>query len=161
MSFSPFQFSWFVQENIVNCWKIKIEVLVSRLMFRDFVYKWFTRLKRSLLRSPMCSQWIVQWLFVVIFMVSFMIWWSFSRLGVKCLRQITFSWYICYTVNLDDLIISSSLFELYVFLNAWQGDFVDRGYNSLEVFTILLLLKARYVCSFPCLFAFVVTLDLL
>jgi hypothetical protein len=27
----------------------------------------------------------------------------------------------------------------------WQGDFVDRGYNSLEVFTILLLLKARYV----------------
>lgn len=25
-----------------------------------------------------------------------------------------------------------------------QGDFVDRGYNSLEVFTILLLLKARF-----------------
>jgi hypothetical protein len=32
-----------------------------------------------------------------------------------------------------------------MFLNSWQGDFVDRGYNSLEVFTILLLLKARYV----------------
>lgn len=25
-----------------------------------------------------------------------------------------------------------------------QGDFVDRGYNSLEVFTILMLLKARW-----------------
>ncbi|KOM36503.1 hypothetical protein LR48_Vigan02g265300 [Vigna angularis] len=35
-------------------------------------------------------------------------------------------------------------FEFYIFVNAWQGDFVDRGYNSLEVFTILLLLKARY-----------------
>lgn len=40
----------------------------------------------------------------------------------------------------------------YVFLNRAvvnsQGDFVDRGFNSLEVFTILLLLKARYLVSF-------------
>ncbi|XP_040860752.1 phytochrome-associated serine/threonine-protein phosphatase-like isoform X1 [Glycine max] len=37
-----------------------------------------------------------------------------------------------------------SFLDFYIFLNLWQGDFVDRGYNSLEVFTILLLLKARY-----------------
>ena len=40
----------------------------------------------------------------------------------------------------------------YVFLNRAllnsQGDFVDRGFNSQEVFTILLLLKARYLVSF-------------
>ena len=47
-----------------------------------------------------------------------------------------------FSINFDDLI---SVLESYIFLNAWQGDFVDLGYNSLEVFTILLLLKASDV----------------
>lgn len=46
---------------------------------------------------------------------------------------------------LHHLISFASLMGCLMFLNSWQGDFVDRGYNSLEVFTILLLLKARYV----------------
>ena len=46
---------------------------------------------------------------------------------------------------LHHLISFASMMGCLVFLNSWQGDFVDRGYNSLEVFTILLLLKARYV----------------
>ena len=61
-----------------------------------------------------------------------------------CLKQIIFLWYLLpffFPINFDDLI---SVWEFYIFLNALQGDFVDRGYNSLEVFTILLLLKARY-----------------
>ena len=50
-----------------------------------------------------------------------------------------------------------SFLDFYIFLNLWQGDFVDRGYNSLEVFTILLLLKARYVVS---MYACIICLNL-
>jgi len=76
-----------------------------------------------------------------------------------CRRQITFLWYVC--VYVYNYVCTSTIlfwnwvpiFTIYPFLsaisslNVWQGDFVDRGYNSLEVFTILLLLKARYVVS--------------
>ena len=78
-----------------------------------------------------------------------------------CLKQIIFLWYLLpffFPINFDDLI---SVWEFYIFLNALQGDFVDRGYNSLEVFTILLLLKARYVLLMHACVASVLILDLL
>lgn len=62
-------------------------------------------------------------------------------------RLITYSWY----ASLFSLrLYTASLIKMFpkVFMISsisWQGDFVDRGYNSLEVFTILLLLKARYI----------------
>lgn len=64
-------------------------------------------------------------------------------------RPITYLWYgICFllkTLTASYHVTSKHLFaRVLIILNAWQGDFVDRGYNSLEVFTILLLLKARY-----------------
>ena len=49
-------------------------------------------------------------------------------------------------------VVVGKVWHGYVYLNRAvvhsQGDFVDRGFNSLEVFTILLLLKARYLVSF-------------
>lgn len=105
------------------------------------------RLKKSLLRSRMCNLWTVQWLFVVIFMGSFMILWNFSRREVMSRRPITFLWYValfyCWCVFCGVYCYEWMLWMKELF-GVWQGDFVDRGYNSLEVFTILLLLKARY-----------------
>jgi len=77
------------------------------------------RLKRSLLRSQMCSLWIAQLRFVVIFTVSFMIWWNFSRLGVMCRRQITFLWYVCMYVRTSTIIFWNwiTIFSTYLFLS--------------------------------------------
>lgn len=59
---------------------------------------------------------------------------------------------MCLCVSVCVSLLVEMVLDDAVFLNSAvlhvQGDFVDRGFNSLEVFTILLLLKARYLSTF-------------
>ena len=100
----------FLVAALVFSLSFKLNLRVSVHMFR---------LKRSLLRSQMCSLWIAQLRFVVIFTVSFMIWWNFSRLGVMCRRQITFLWYVCMYVRTSTIIFWNwiTIFSTYLFLS--------------------------------------------
>lgn len=69
--------------------------------------------------------------FVEIYMVSFSILWSFSRLQDFVPRQTTSLW-VCTPLLCWNL------------ANMDIGDFVDRGFYSVETFLLLLLLKVRY-----------------
>lgn len=77
---------------------------------------------------------------------SFMIFASSSELVARFPTQITSSWFVYYSVNWEAPVFlmwqlsTASLTNVY-FL---QGDFVDRGYYSLETFTFLLVLKAKW-----------------
>jgi hypothetical protein len=79
--------------------------------------------KKSSWKSRMYSQYVRQWLSVVTSTGSSLTYWS-SFVQVKC-------W-----VNVGGQIPSSA----YVFI----GDFVDRGYHSVETFEYLLCLKVKY-----------------
>ncbi len=95
---------------------------------------------------------------------SFTIYWNFSRLERRFPRRHMSSWYAssqpcsspCSFIpaskkekkankRIEWLNVHESDMNAVV-----QGDFVDRGYNSVETFTILMLLKARYVARNAC-----------
>jgi len=102
-------------------------------------YRW----KRFWLRNQMSNLSTLPSPSVVISMASSMISWSFSRPEVTSPPLITFygnTLFVFVSIwHINQYHVVHVNFDL-----LYQGDFVDRGYNSREVFTILLLLKARY-----------------
>uniref|UniRef100_A0A1I7XST5 Serine/threonine-protein phosphatase n=1 Tax=Heterorhabditis bacteriophora TaxID=37862 RepID=A0A1I7XST5_HETBA len=81
--------------------------------------------------------------FVVIFTVNFMISWNYSRYVDKyihflyeCIHYKFFSNFYCILIEVGGQIPDTN----YLFL----GDFVDRGFYSVETFLLLLALKVRY-----------------
>ncbi len=75
--------------------------------------------------------------FAEISTVNFMICWSCLRREEIYRVQIIYSWYDTLVYDFH----SSAIHNQNWFI---QGDFVDRGHNSVETFQLLLCLKARY-----------------
>ena len=113
---TKFEHSWMLTGILLNSMR-------PNAYIRGILGLYAKRLRKYYLKSLMYILYLLLWLFVEIFMVS-------SMIFKNSLEQV-----LCWDIEGGDIEQTC-----YIFI----GDFVDRGYHSVETFELLLCLKVKY-----------------